>query len=77
VVPAALARALWRIEIDGAAQNAHLFVNDIEQENSPVALGELAPPWQLEVGILGGDLVGGCGGTAAILLYGYDVLCQW
>jgi hypothetical protein len=77
IVPAALERALWRIEVDGVAQEARIYINDVEQENSPVALAELTPPWQIEVAILGGDLVGGCGGTAAILLYEYEILCQW
>ena len=76
-IPADLARALWRLEIDGAKMQARIFVNALELDNSPVDLTELAPPWQVEIGILGGDLVGGCGATAAVLLYAYDVLCQW
>ena len=76
-IPPAFARALWRIEVDGIANQASVFVNDVEHADSPVSLGDLAPPWQLEFGVLGGDLVGGCGGTAAVLLYAYDNLCQW
>ncbi len=77
VVPASLARAVWRLEVDGVGQQAHFYVDDVEHESSPVALADLDPPWRVEVGILGGDLVGGCGCTAAILLHGYEVLCQW
>jgi len=76
-IPSALSRAIWRIQVDGVTHQAHLFVDEVEHSNSPVDLAELLPPWRVEIGILGGDLVGGCGGTAAILLFGYEVVCQW
>ena len=76
-IPEALARSVWRLEIEAAKMQAKVFVDDVELDGSPVDLSELAPPWQVEIGVIGGDLSGGCGATAAVLLYAYDVLCQW
>ncbi len=77
VVPPAFQRALWTLTVDHSAQEVALAIDDVSQPEATASLANLAPPWRVEIGVLGGDLMGGCGAEARIDILGYETLCQW